>query len=299
MGYFAVGMDLVVLGTIYVLLALALNIQFGFSGLLNFGLVGFFGAGAYTLALLTNPTPGPAAYHSFSLGLNPWIGLIGAGVVGFGLAVLISLCTYRVSGHQVGLATYSLAGIFLEIMGNEQWLSGGEFGILNAPVPNLFGDYTIFIISVVILIIVFFALLRILNSPFGRILKAMNDSELGIESLGRDVSKFKILAFGVGGFVAGIAGALFIWYNGGVVTLTMFPMAVTFEIWMAMLLGGRGRIFSMVIGGAILVLLLHGIKYVPLGAGTLIANFRYVIMGVTIVAIMRFKPEGVTPEGYV
>lgn len=301
----------ITLAAIWSLLALALNLQWGFASLLNFGVVAWFASGAYAMAWVTNPAPTEFSYHVFSFGLNPIFGLIAAGVIGLVLGLLISLLTYRVAGHQLGLATFAVAAILVEgLYRNEQWLTGGEFGILNLPVPfdSLSPDsqsILLMVISIVILLGFIWGLRRILDSPFGRILQSTkvgydrDFNPLGIESLGKSASKYKVLAFGLGGLVAGIAGGLYAWYNGGIVTLSMFPNIITFEVWVAMLMGGAGSILGMVLGGSILTVLLYGFKLLPLkaiGGAVFAGNFSFVLMGLIIILVIRFRPEGIMGE---
>lgn len=294
----------ITIAIIWSLLCLALNVQFGYGRLLNFGLVAWFASGAYTMAWITNPPPTELSFHSFSLGLSPWLGLIGAAVVGLLMGVVLSSLVFRVSGHQLGLGTYGFSIILLGVFKEEQWLTGGGFGIYDLPVP--FSGFSvrtqsvlIMIVSIAILIVSLWVLRRIMDSSFGKNLSASGDSPIGLRALGKSVNKFRVYSFAMGGAVAGLAGGLYAWYNGGVVTMSMFPTLITFQIWMAMLVGGLGKNRAMLIGGFILAVLLYGFKLLPLGVvggQQMISNLRFVLMGLAIIFILRLRPEGIAGE---
>src|SRR5699024_2605634 len=133
---------LLTLALIYGLLALGLNIQYGYTGLLNFGHVAFFAAGAFARALVTLPPAGSAAYaaagahYQIGLGMPFVLGIAAAAVAGGLLALLIGLTSIRLSSHYLAIATFAMAEIFRSFLNNEEWLTRGQFGITNVPQPG-------------------------------------------------------------------------------------------------------------------------------------------------------------------
>ena len=128
---------------IYSLLAIGLNVQFGYAGVLNFGYVAFFALGAFTSALLTLPVPGSDLYlapsyshHEIGFNLPYPIGLGGAVLVAGFLGAGIGMLSLRLSGHYLAVATFAVGEIVHTILTNEVWLSGGHFGITNVPQPG-------------------------------------------------------------------------------------------------------------------------------------------------------------------
>ncbi|MDP8957710.1 MAG: branched-chain amino acid ABC transporter permease, partial [Actinomycetota bacterium] len=137
-GYLAFGAVLLTSAAIYGLLTLALNLHYGYAGLLNFGHVAFFAAGAFASAWSTLPPPGSPAYaggYQIGLGLPVAAGLVAGGLAGGALALLIGVTSVRLGGHYLAIATFALAETFVVFLSNEEWLTRGEFGISTVPRP--------------------------------------------------------------------------------------------------------------------------------------------------------------------
>lgn len=307
---------LVTLALIYGLLSLSLNVQYGYTGLLNFGHVAFFAAGAFASAIAVLPPAGSAAYiaaaphYTVGLGLPFWVGLVLAGLAGGALALLVGLTSIRLSSHYLAIATYAVAEIFRSFLDNEEWLTGGQFGITNVPQPGK-GTlipvdaypfaYLLFIVVVTAAIV--YVIMRITESPFGRTLRAIRSDELAARVLAKPATRYKLKSFVLGGIVAGIAGGLWT-YSLGVIHVSQFVPIITFEIWLAMLMGGPGNHWGAFLGAAILVLIQEGTRFlnaIP-GLSTLAANhpsflpsLRFVIIGLLLVLVVRFFPRGVLP----
>jgi ABC-type branched-subunit amino acid transport system permease subunit len=136
---FATG--LISLALIYGLLAVGLNLQFGFAGVINFGYVAFFAVGAFASALVTLPPPGSEAYlaasarYEIALGWPVWSGFLAAGLAGGLLALFIGAVSARLATHYLAVATFAMAEVVRSVLGNETWLTRGEFGISNVPQP--------------------------------------------------------------------------------------------------------------------------------------------------------------------
>lgn len=304
------------LALIYGLLALALNVQYGYAGLLNFGHVAFFAAGAFASAIVTLPPAGSAAYlavgahYQIGLGLPFVAGIVGAGVAGGVLALLIGLTSIRLSSHYLAIGTFAMAEVFRSFLNNEEWLTGGQFGITNVPQPgkgtwiavDWYADAYLLLIIVVVAALLFVTL-RLTESPFGRTLRAIRSDELATRVLGKTTWRYKLQAFVFGGVLAGIAGGL--WSHSiGVVHVGQFVPIITFQIWLAMLMGGVGNHRGVLVGALVLIAIREGTRF--LGAVPGLADFaaanpsflpslRFVLIGLLLILVIRFFPRGILP----
>ncbi|AUV83545.1 branched-chain amino acid ABC transporter permease [Salinigranum rubrum] len=301
-----VAVALLSIGTIalvYAMLTMGLNVHYGYTGLLNFGHVAFFAAGAYTSALLTVPPPGPGANYTVALSLPmPWglpVSLVAAALVGGLLATLIGLTSVRLGTHYLAIATFALAGIFEDVLVNEAWLTAGTFGLNSVPRPGraLLGPGTwqlaYFVFALVLTVGVYLVVERLSDAPFGRLLRGVRESEEAAEVLGKDTTRVKLKSFAIGGMIAGLAGGVYAHYVGSVVAVT-FVALVTFLVWVALLLGGAGSNLGAVVGAVVLVAFREGTRYLPDlgGSPTLLPSLRFVVIGFLLILVVRFRPAG-------
>jgi len=278
---------------IYALLALSLNFQVGFTGLINFGQVAFFAIGAYTSCLLVCKAGVP-------IGLGFLCGMILSGLFGY----LISIPTRSLKADYWAIVTLAGGEVVRLIAVNEGWLTEGSFGVMRIPQPlkHLFSKdtYPLFYLLLVIacVVVVYFILRLLTNSPFGRDLKAIRDAEELCLSLGKNTRKLKMEAMIVAGAVAGLAGALFAHYITYISPENFQPIE-TFLMWAMIIVGGRGNHVGAILGAVVIqvfnVSTRFIVHYVPLGPDV-IAPLRMVIIGLLIVAFLLFKPEGLVKE---
>lgn len=299
-------LSLTTISLIYALLTLGLNVHYGYTGLLNFGHVAFFAAGAYTAAILTIPPPGSASgtvQYTVGLGLPmpealP-ISLAGAALVGGILATLVGLTSVRLGTHYLAIATFALAGIFGDFLVNEQWLTRGVFGLNNVPKPGraaLGADawqvaYLAF--AAVLTLLVYLFIERFVNAPFGRLLKGVREDEQAARMLGKNTNMVKLKSFAIGGAIAGLAGAVYAHYLGSVVTGQFVPL-ITFLVWVALLLGGAASNKGAIVGAFLLVAFRESTRFLPQiqGHPSLVPSLRFVVIGLLLVLVVRFRPEG-------
>jgi branched-chain amino acid transport system permease protein len=299
---------------IYAILALGLNIQYGFAGQANFGFVALFAVGAFAAALAVLPPPGSAEYAgSYEIGLGlPWgLAVLVAAAAGGVLALLMGLVTLRLDGHYLAMVTFAIAMIVGSFLTNEEWLTRGQFGISPVPQPlrDLVSQSTTYIwlylgITVVLAAVAFVLAQRAAHSPFGRVLRGIREDEVAARSLGKSASMFRLKAFVLGGVLAGLAGA--VWVGSiGAVHVGQFVPLVTFNVWLAVLLGGVGNNKGVMIGALLLVLIRESTRFLeeiePLAAATasnpsFLPSLRYVIIGLALILVVRFTPGGVLPE---
>ena len=278
---------------IYGLLAMSLNFQVGFTGLINFGQVAFFCIGAYTSSLLVVKAGAP-------LILGVLGGMALSGLFGY----LMSIPTRSLKTDYWAIATLAGAEVIRLIALNEGWLTEGSFGVMSIPQPFgwLFSRdsypffYLLFVIACVVA--VYFVLSLLTNSPFGRDLKAIRDDEELCLSLGKNTRKLKLHAMVVAGIVAGLAGALFAFYITYISPENFKPIE-TFLMWAMIIVGGRGNHVGAILGAVVIQLFNVSTRfiggYVPVGSDSM-AALRMVIIGLLIVLFVSYRPEGLKKE---
>ncbi len=322
---------LVTIGTlacIWGLLALGLNVHYGYTGLLNFGHVAFFAAGAYASAVLTMPPPEQVSQANYVIGLDlPMplgfpVSLAVAALAGGLLALLIGSTSVRLGSHYLAIATFALAGIFEDVLVNETWLTNGTFGMNSVPKPMRetlgAGGWQVAYLafSALCLLGVYLLLDRLIDAPFGRLLRGVRESEDAARMLGKDTNLVKLKSFAIGGAIAGFAGGLYAHFLGSVVT-EQFVAGVTFVVWAAILLGGVASSSGAIVGAFLLIAFQQSTRFIltiygwiqsvlpePL-SGVLPAIFaplpdhpsfvpsvRFIVIGCLFVLVIRYRPEG-------
>lgn len=306
----AIGLETV----IYALAAIGLNVQFGYTGLLNFGQAAFVAVGAYGLAITVTVVGLP-----FWLGVV--VGLVGAVV----LAVLLGIPTLRLRADYLAIATIAAAEIvrltvrsatLREQTGGSSGLSGFAEGFYAlSPLdqgrsygfgPWVFGARLTWILLVGWLLIalcctVVFLLMR---SPWGRVLKGIREDEDAVRSLGKDVYAYKMQALVIGGVIGALAGFVF-GVGRASVQPDLYGTELTFFVYTVLLLGGAARVLGPVVGAAIfwvaLVLtenvLVQAVAagYIPTAimSSTQVGQVRFMLVGLALMLLMIFRPQGI------
>ena len=278
----------------FMILALALNLQWGMTGMVNFGIAGFYGLGAYTSGLLTVKAGWPV-----ELGM---VCAIAAGLV-FGAAV--SFLSVRLRDDFLAIVTLGFGEVVRLIILNEDWLTNGPRG-LPIPVRPLADQfdrdgYAIFYLLLVaaVVLIAFLIVERIRRSPYGRVLKAIREDDLVASVLGKNVLAFRIQVFAIGAGLMALAGALFAHYTQSISPDAFTPMVSIF-IWMSVIVGGAGNNKGLLIGAGIVMLVLEGTRFMGdfvtfLDAEKLSA-LRIILIGVILIVVLRIRPKGLMPE---
>lgn len=261
---------------VFVIATMGLNLTVGYAGQKSLGHAAFFGLGAYTVAIL------------LKAGISFWIGLplamIGCFVVGLG----VGFPALRVQTIYLAFATLGFNTAVWLVMRNEEWLTGGTFGINNIPRPEFLGlsleknlTYYYFVLTVTLLMGA--VLWKLLQSPWGKAFTALRDNPIRAESLGVNIQAYTLLSFAVGAVYAGVAGALF-------APLVEFiepgPFAVSTSIMMYLMVvvGGAGYFFGPLLGAAVGVLLPEWLRF---------AQAWYLfVFGVAVVVLMLWLPDG-------
>ncbi len=275
---------------IYAILAISLNLEAGFGRLMNFGKVAFFAIGAYTSTLL-------------SIAGMPFIpGLIAGIFLSMFFGFLIALPALRLRADYLAIVTLSFGEILRLFLLNEQWLTNGPMGIRAIPQPlySFFPDnyllfYAFFVFA--ILLMCYFFSQRIINSPFGRMLKAIRDDEDAVLAFGKDTFQIKVKAFMIGSGMAGISGALFAHYIAFISPDMFFP-SLTFLIWTMMVIGGSANNLGVIAGAVLIQVIERGTRFIKDFVALPIepSNLRIIIIGLLLILFILYKPDGIIKE---
>jgi branched-chain amino acid transport system permease protein len=279
-----------IIAAIYVLLTLGLTLQYGLTGLVNFGHVGFFAVGAYASALLAvQGVPLPVTFLAAALvaGLAAWP---------------IGLVALRLREDYFAVVTLGFGETVRLAITSERWLTHGVQGVTG--IPRLFGGMGVGLpaalatLGAIALVCAVAALMlrRIARSPFGRVIEAIRDNEEALKALGKDPARFKVQVLMLGSALAGIAGAFYAHYITYISPDQFIPL-VTFYAWMAMIMGGVGRVSGAVVGAGLLMLFLEGTRFLRdvlpgVVSEVEMASLRLGAVGLALVLFTLFRPQG-------
>lgn len=283
-------LHLCVMTLIYIIFAMSLNLEVGYTGLFNFGHVAFFGIGAYTSALLT--------LHKVPFELSLLSSLAMAGLWG----LLLCFPILRLRGDYFGIATLGFGEIIRMIFQNEVWLTKGPMGLPGISKPILFSYRFSSLIQYFVLALGFatltFLILRIiLRSPFGRVLKAIREDESAAEALGKNVFGFRVKSFVIGSLLAGLAGTLWAHYTT-FISPGDFTLLETILVLLMVVLGGQGTEWGPIIGAFVLIFFQESLRFLRLPAewSRYLAPLQQMIFGGLLILLMVFRPEGLIRE---
>ena len=272
---------------LYTLMGLGLNIELGLAGLVDLGFVAFFAVGAYTVALLTAD-----AGHGGVLGFFAALpfAILFAALAGF----LFGLPVLKVRGDYLAIATLGLGEIIRVLVLSDMMrpLLGGAQGIVNIPKPALFGlvlnsPTRLFYMTACIAAAAGFVAWRLQHSGLGRRWLAVREDEDVAQALGINLVGVKLSAYTMGAAFAGLAGGIFAGMLGSVFPQS-FQLLVSVNVLAILVVGGIGSLPGVVIGAAALI----GAPEVLRDLG----EYRYLIYGLVIIAVMRLKPDGLSPK---
>jgi len=253
---------------INIILAVSLNLVTGFTGQFSLGHAGFMAIGAYTCAIITTRMPTLGGFV---------IAIFAAAIFATLVGILIGIPTLRLKGDYLAIATLGLAEIIRVIIMNMQ-ITNGAAGIWGIP---RFMNWELMCFFMVVTIL---CISNFLKSSHGRACISIREDEIAAESMGINITKYKAMAFAIGAFFAGIAGAVyssnFHFINPGV-----FDFEKSIDILVIVVLGGMGSITGSIIAAVILA--------VANAALQAVANLRMIIYSVMLVCIMIFRPQGI------
>lgn len=278
-------LHILVITGIYIILTLSLNLVVGYTGLASLGHAAFSCVGAYTSALL-----------ALNWGISPWLGLpIGAAVAAI-LGVAIGAPSLRLKGDYLALATFGLGVIVYSIAKNWVGVTRGPMGLPGIPGFSVAGVqladvWQYLIIVAVFVLLTFLVMRRVVNSPFGRILRGVREDETAALAVGKDVNKYKIIVFVIGAFFAGIAGTLYAHYIT-FIDPSSFTVMESITILLMVVFGGMGSLSGSFVGAAVLVILPELLRFVGMPS-SVAAPLRQMIYGLLLVILMLTRPQGI------
>src|SRR5438067_9629482 len=266
---------------LWAVLSLAWNILCGYSGYFSFGHAGFWGLGAYTVAL-----------GMMYFDLSPWISIPFCALVGAAAGAIIGYPTFRLRGHYFALAmlAYPLATLYVF-----QWLGYQELTLpMKREAPLLYMQFEdprgYVVLALGLLVVALLISLKVENSRFGMSLMAIKQNEPAAEAAGINTWRWKMLALMLSGALAAVAGGLYAVILLVVTPETVFGMLVSAQALILALFGGVGSLWGPVIGAVVLVPLAEGLNA---ELGDVLPGIQGVVYGVAIIAIILLAPEGV------
>lgn len=297
-GQFAI--TVVTLVSIFGVVTLVLNMQYGQAGMINFGVVAYFAAGAYTYILLTQAPPSETSLDQYVIGLElpVWVGFIGAALAGLVFAAITGWPTLRLRGEYLALTTFAFAEVFHSFIVNEQRFANGTRGLVGVPRPYreqiTFIDYDIALAigALVFLVIVFVIFERIVQSPYGRSLEALRDDELALTTVGKRTSRFRLEVFLFTAPFAAMAGAFYVWFTTLAIP-DLFTAEVTFIVWIALIVGGEASNRGALIGITLVVVFEELVRTIPfktIRGAQIAAELEVAALGILLIVFLRWQP---------
>lgn len=318
---------------VYAVLSLGLNVQWGYTGLFNIGIAGFFAIGAFTSALVTTvrPTGIMATYTQQAFGLDmPFVvGLAAGGAAAALIAWLVAIPVLRLREDYLAIATIGVAEIIRLVFQNERWLANGPQPLRGIPRPLYClvdnppcpwlpeglhpvvaaltpRDYIFVYLAIVtaVLLVIYAALQQAVRSPWGRVLRAIREEETAAAMSGKDVASFKRQALVVGAAVMGMGGSLYAHYMVSIDYGHFEPLYGTFIVWVMLMLGGSGNNKGAILGAFVIwgvwSLTAYGADAASPLLGALSPDLparspylRFLLIAVVLELILLLRPEGV------
>jgi branched-chain amino acid transport system permease protein len=262
---------------IYVILALSLNLLNGYVGLLSIGHAAFYAVGAYASAKLT-------------LDLHlPWIAvLVGSGAIAGVFGYLVARPTLRLSGIYLTLVTLGFNMILFLVLQNWMGFTNGPLGIMDIPPPSLFGrvirsrlEYYYLILALAVLTVV--SMHRLMTCRFGRALTAIRENELAAEATGVHTTRYKVQAFVLAAFYAGIAGSFYAHFMN-FISPDSFTINESFILLAMLAFGGQGNLIGPVVGATVLILVPEVFRALQ--------EYRMFVYGGILIVMMLLRRQG-------
>lgn len=278
----------------FMILALALNLQWGMTGMVNFGVAGFYGIGAYASGLLT-----------VKAGVPVGLAIVVAGGAGWLFGAAVAALTVRLKDDFLAIVTLGFGESMRLVFLNEDWLTNGPRGlpIDVRPMASWFGReaYSLVYLGLVIAAVAAcFAIAEVLRrAPYGRVLRAIREDDLVAAVLGKPVLRYRVHVFAIGTAMMGVAGALYAHYTQNI-SPDHFTAFVAIFIWMSVIVGGAGNNTGLLIGAGAVITVLEGSRFlgdaVPFLESAQVSALRIIVIGTAIILMIRFRPQGLMPE---
>ena len=271
-------LHLLIFITIYVMLAQSLSLTAGFAGMISLAHAGFYGIGAYATAILS------VNYHlPFILTLP--IGMLICGL----LALIVSTIALRTVDDYFIICTLGIQIVIFSIMNNWVGLTNGPMGIPGIPSIIIFGidfssKFLFLLLCIVLLISFFYILRRAIKSNFGRVLIALSEDEIYTQSTGKNVYKYKVIAFTISAMIAAVPGVLYAHYIT-YIDPTSFTVDESIFILSIVIIGGVRNLWGILFAAALLVLIPEALRFIGL-PNNIAANLRQIIYGIILIVVI-------------
>ena len=270
------GIHLFTTWLVFIIATMGLNLTVGYAGQKSLGHAAFFGIGAYTVAIF------------LKAGLSFWLGLPAAALLCFAVGLILGFPALRVQTIYLAFATLGFNTALWLVMRNEEWLTGGTFGINNIARPTLgslsldrnLPYYYLVLAFTLVLAAVLWGLLR---SPWGKAFTALRDNPIRAESLGIDTRGYTLLSFAIGAVYAGIAGGLYA-SQVQVIDPALFTVGSSIMMYLMVVVGGPGYFLGPLLGSAVGVLLPEWLRFAQ--------AWYLLIFGTAVVLLMIWLPDG-------
>jgi len=279
---------LAILFAIYAILGISLNLVVGYTGLLSVTHAAFYGIGAYATAILLTKT-----------GLGFFISLVSGIIITIAVSFLIGVILSKFKDDYYALVSLGFNGIVFAIFLNWQSLTRGPLGIPGIKRPEFWGinfsnNFNYLMLILVFLGLVYFTALFIVNSSFGRALKAIREDEGAIRVFGYNTAHFKLAIFAISAAMAAIAGSFFASYIT-FIDPTSFTLAESIFSLAIIILGGLANLRGSILGALFLILLPEALRFVGFPT-EIAAQMRQVVYGVILILLMLYRPQGLVGE---
>jgi branched-chain amino acid transport system permease protein len=303
--------NLLIYAGVDIIACLSLNLVFGVSGIVNFSFIVFQAVGAYTAAILSLPADTTSGYEfqnyigGFSLQFPiPWIG---AAIAGGLLAIPVGFVVLRkLRSDYQAIALLVMSVIANTVITNADKFLGGAAGLALVPQPlstqvdpTTDNYYYLYVgITAVSVVIVLIVANRIVNSPYGRSLRAMRERELAATAIGKNPVALKMTVFIVGGVIAGLSGGILVGFiQLWAPSVWLYPETII--LFAAVIVGGKGNNIGAILGALLVpVGFEEATRFIPstIGPTGLIPALQWVVIGLLIIGFLWFRPDGVRPE---
>ena len=277
-----------ILFSIYAILGVSLNLVIGYAGLLSVTHAAFYGIGAYTTAIFLTKSN---------------IGFFSSLILGIAIAVVISLLIgiilSKFKGDYYALGTFGFNAIIFAIFLNWQNMTRGSLGIPGISRPELFdidfaNNLNFLILAVILLILIYFSSRFVINSSFGRVLKAIREDETAIAVFGYNTLYFKLLIFIISAAMAAVAGSLYASYIT-FIDPSSFQLTESMFILTIIILGGLANLRGSILGALFLILLPEILRFVGFPSD-IEAQMRQMVYGIVLIILMLYRPQGLIGE---
>ncbi|HEY1382447.1 MAG TPA: branched-chain amino acid ABC transporter permease [Dongiaceae bacterium] len=291
-----------IMSGIYAVMCLGLNLQWGFAGLFNAGIAGFFAIGAYTAAILTTPES-PNYLGGFGLPVVlAWpIAMLLSGA----LAWAIGRICVRLQGDYLAMATIGIAEVIRLFIKNAEWLTAGTRGIPNISrpfedLPSPWNNLAFMALVFALVGAIYWAAERAWASPWGRALRAIRDSDVAAAAIGKNVIQFRVEAFVFGAMVMALGGALSAHYFKFLGISATEPMMATFLVWVMLIIGGSGNNRGALVGAALVWVIWSATELLtnrlPGEWITRTSYIRVLLIGALLQVVLQRFAKGLVPE---